>query len=469
MDRRTFLKTTAGAVAATPFIKSFAAPEGRKERLALVGTGSRGLTMWSEPVLKEHGERVEFVGLCDVNPGRMDYVKNRLKVSCPTFTDFDKMLAETKPDRVIVTTVDATHHEFIIKALNAGLDVITEKPMTTDEKKCQAILDAEQKSGKHVTVTFNYRYGVQMTRIKELLREGRIGEITSVDFHWYLNVHHGADYFRRWHRLRSRSGSLLVHKATHHFDLMNWWLDSEPEQVSALGSLDFYGKNHEFRHTNCRGCPFKEKCKFYWDMTRDKTLVGLYADNEKHDGYLRDGCVWKEDIDIFDKMAVQVRYAGNINMSYSLTTYSPFEGWRVAFNGRNGRIESWNSIPWDTEGAGDIDQAAKHEKEYAQDARKKKGEKEEFDRVVVMENFKKHEIFKVPAVEGGHGGGDGVIRKRVFAEPNAPDPLGHAAGSRAGAMACLTGIAARNSIDTGGKPVKIADLVNLTPMMRKPA
>lgn len=465
MNRREFITTAAGALAAAPFIRSNAAQEGRRERLALVGTGSRGLSMWSEPVLKEHGGRVEFVGLCDNNPGRLAYAKKKLKAACPTFADFDRMLAETKPDRVIVTTVDATHHEFIVKALNAGCDVITEKPMTTDENKCQAILDAEKKSGRKVTVAFNYRYGVQMTRIKELLREGRIGDITSVDFHWYLNVHHGADYFRRWHRLREKGGTLLVHKSTHHFDLMNWWLDSEPEQVTALGSLDFYGRNHEFRHTHCRGCPFKDRCRFFWDITKSKSLTELYVDHEKHDGYLRDGCVWKEDVDIFDKMAVQVRYAGNISMSYSLTTYSPFEGWRVAFNGKNGRIESWNSIPWDGQGGAEIDQAAKHEKEYAQDAKK---EKEDFDRIVVMENFKKHEIFKVPAVEGGHGGGDAVIRRRVFAEPDAPDPLGHAAGSRAGAMSILTGIAARNSIDAGGKPVHIADLVNLTPA-RRPA
>lgn len=466
MDRRTFLFTTAGALATAPFVSTIAQSGGRKERLALVGTGSRGISMWSEPVLREHGDRVEFVGLCDINPGRLEYAKNKLKLSCPTFTDFDRMLAETKPDRVIVTTVDSTHHEFIVKALNAGMDVITEKPMTTDEEKCRAILEAEKRSGKKVTVAFNYRYGVQMTRIKELLREGRIGKITSVDFHWYLNVHHGADYFRRWHRLRAKGGTLLVHKATHHFDLMNWWLDSEPEVVTARGSLDFYGKNNAFRHTNCRGCPHKEKCRFFWDMTKSKSLMELYAAHEQHDGYLRDGCVWKEDVDIYDKMALTVGYAGNVDMSYSLTTYSPFEGWRVAFNGTNGRIESWNSIPWDS-AAGEIDQAQKHAKEFSQDGKKGKDKAEEVDRIVVMENFKKHEIVKVPAVEGGHGGGDGTIRKRVFAEPNAPDPLGHAAGSRAGAMACLTGIAARKSIETG-KSIRIEDLVDLKPTVRQP-
>src|SRR5256885_26967 len=82
---------------------------------------------------------------------------------------------------------------------------------------------------------------------KELLAKDRVGKITSVDFHWYLNVYHGADYFRRWHGRIAKSGSLLVHKATHHFDLMNWWLNSEPVEVTAYGSLDHYGKNNEFR------------------------------------------------------------------------------------------------------------------------------------------------------------------------------------------------------------------------------
>ena len=92
-------------------------------------------------------------------------------------------------------------------------------------------------------VTFNYRYAPKHQKIKELLMSGAIGRVTSVDFSWYLDTTHGADYFRRWHRLREKSGSLWVHKATHHFDLVNWWLDADPVEVSAFGSLQRYGKN----------------------------------------------------------------------------------------------------------------------------------------------------------------------------------------------------------------------------------
>jgi predicted dehydrogenase len=230
MHRRKFIHQTGSAVAGILVADSLLGnlPFPKKQRIVMVGTGHRGTGMWGSPVIKEFGDQVEFVGLCDINPGRVETAKGMLGLTCPTYTDFDKMMKETKPDRVIVTTVDGTHDQFIIKGMEYGADIITEKPMTTDESKCQAILDAEKRTGKKIAVTFNYRYSPHRQKIYELLRNDAIGKITSVDFHWYLDVYHGADYFRRWHRLRKNSGSLLVHKASHHFDLLNWWIDSEP-------------------------------------------------------------------------------------------------------------------------------------------------------------------------------------------------------------------------------------------------
>jgi predicted dehydrogenase len=446
MNRRNFLHQSGNLIAGTllteaafsnaPLVNSPAA----KIRVAMVGTGVRGIGMWGRPVIREFAEQIEFVGLCDINPGRVETAKKSLGLTCPTFTDFDKMMKETKPQRLLVMTVDGTHHDFIIRGMEYGADIITEKPMTIDEKKCQAILDAEKKTGKKVTVTFNYRYSPHRQKLYELLRNDAIGKLTSVDFHWYLDVYHGADYFRRWHRLRKHSGSLLVHKATHHFDLLNWWINSEPAEVHAFGSLEHYGKNNPFRHTHCRPCPHKQQCKFYWDMTKSPQLMALYAANEQHDGYYRDGCVWREDIDIFDKMAVQIKYANNVQVSYSLTTYSPYEGYRIAFNGTKGRLEAWikEKQPW---------------------------EEEPFDEIQLTTNFGKREIFRIPNNEEGHGGGDVRLRKQVFIPGD--DPWRQAAGSRDGTMSVLIGVAARNSIDSG-KPVKIGDLTSLKPMAERP-
>ena len=280
MDRKAFIQQASSAVAATLLADAVVTSTYKKQRIAMVGTGDRGTGMWGGPVLKEFPAQVEFVGLCDINSGRVETARKMLGLSCPVFTDFDTMMKETKPERLIVTTVDGTHHSFTVKGMEYGADIISEKPMTTDEFKCQQILDAEQRTGKKVIVTFNYRYSPHRQKLYELLRSGAIGTITSADFHWYLDIYHGADYFRRWHRLRKNSGSLLVHKASHHFDLLNWWLDSEPEEVFAYGALDFYGKNNSFRHTDCRSCPYKKECQFYWDITKNQRLVDLYVKNQ---------------------------------------------------------------------------------------------------------------------------------------------------------------------------------------------
>lgn len=166
----------------------------------------------------------------------------------------------------------------------------------------------------------------------------------------------------------------------------------------------------------------------------------LYVENEKHDGYQRDGCVWKEDIDIFDKMAVQIKYANKVQVSYSLTAYSPYEGHRISFNGTKGKLDAWikESQPWTEDG---------------------------FDEIHVTSNFDKRETYKISNTEGGHGGGDERMKQQIFL-PNQADPYRQTAGLRDGALAILTGIAARNSIDSG-KPVKIADLTSIKPLAKK--
>ncbi len=466
MPRREFLKTTgvvtAGSLLSGSLGSVWAQAQPRKKRLALVGTGIRGTSLWGKTLLDRYADTAEFVGLCDINPGRVAYGKTYIKTDCPTFTSFEEMVDKTRPDAVIVTTVDATHHHFIIKAMEMGCDVITEKPLTTDEVKCRQILDTERRTGKKVTVTFNYRYGPHMTRIKELLADKRVGDTVSVDFHWYLNTDHGASYFRRWHGLRDKSGTLLVHKASHHFDLLNWWLDADPEEVYAYGALEHYGKNHAFRGDKCRGCAHWDQCPFHWDITKDQRAMDLYVAHEQHDGYIRDACLWRPEIDIYDKMAVQIRYANNVYVSYSLTTYCPYEGWRIAFNGTRGRIDSWEGIPWQSKEV--IAQEDLHALEMSQDAPEKQGS---FDEIMVMDNFGDYHRMQVPRVSSGHGGGDVRMQDEIFKEPGAPDPLKHAAGTRDGAMSILIGIAARRSIEEK-RPVKIAELTDIKPLARRP-
>jgi hypothetical protein len=254
----------------------------------------------------------------------------------------------------------------------------------------------------------------------------------------------------------------LCHKATHHFDLLNWWIDSDPEEVHAYGDLNFYGKNHEFRAGNCRSCPYKAKCKFYWDITQDQRCMDLYVAHEKYDGYIRDACLWRNAIDIYDKMAVQIKYANNVYVSYSLTTYSPYEGWRIAFNGSKGRLDSWQDIPWMSKQP--IAQADLHAVEMNQNLSE---EEKEYNEIMVMKNFGASNLVKIPKIGGGHGGGDLRMQNMIFRDPSAPDPLKRSAGTRDGAMSVLIGVAARKSIEEK-RVIKIAELTDLEPVAKRP-
>ena len=433
LDRRAFIAASAATLAACS--TTAITQPARKLRMAIVGTGSRGSFTWGQEVVKGYSDVVEIVGLCDHNGKRVEAAKKLIGTNAPTFTDFDRMIRETKPDTVTVTTVDGTHARYIIRAMELGCDVMSEKPLCTDEQQCQAILDAQKKTGRNITVTFNARHGLKDKKVKELMLQKAIGDVISVDFHEYLDTSHGADYFRRWHRMKANSGTLLVHKASHHFDQANWWLNSTPVSVTAFGELKYYGRNNAFRGKNCRTCQHKQNCQFYWDVTKNERYVKLYTECEAEDGYLRDGCVYDEKTDIYDMMSVVVRYENGVTLNYSANTFLPYEGQSISFNGTKGRLDY---------------------QDYSGGGFKN-------DELRLTRSFGKSEVVKITEEQrsGGHGGTDGSLHDLIFRGAQKPDPLGLRADLRAGALASLIGIAAYRSIERGGQLIKIKDLVKL--------
>lgn len=401
------------------------------KRYALVGASSRGFHMYAIPIVERFRDYAKLVGIFDINIKRSEYISNYCG-GIPVFDDFDSMLKETYPDYVIVTTIDRYHHEYAIKAMNAGCNVIVEKPMTIDEEKCKAMIETERKTGKRIIVTFNYRFNPYVTRIKELLKERIIGEILSVDFEWFLDTSHGADYFRRWHRRRENSGGLLVHKATHHFDVVNWWIEEDPEIVYAFGTRRFYGPTREKRGERCLTCGYRDTCEFFVDYSKDPFMKAFYFDAEDIDGYYRDRCVFSPDIDIEDTMSVNVKYSKGAILTYSLIAYSPYEGWRISINGTNGRIEA---------------------EEFHSGHRVR----EPFQYLKVFNQKKEIVTYEIEKSQGGHWGSDERLQRMLFVGDQL-DPLGHMADSRAGAMSILIGISANKSIATGN-PIKVKELL----------
>lgn len=402
------------------------------KKYAIVGASRRALMMYGKPLVERFRDSAELVGVFDINLARARYVAEQCG-DVPVFDDFDRMIEETKPDCVIVTTVDRFHHEYIVRALDAGCDAITEKPMAIDDDKCRAIFAAEKRNDRKIVVTFNYRFAPYVTRVKELLREGIIGPVLSVDFEWFLDTRHGADYFRRWHRRKENSGGLLVHKATHHFDMVNWWIEAEPEKVYAFGDRRFYGPTRAERGTRCSTCAYTRTCEFYVDYQAQPEMKGLYFAAEHEDGYYRDGCVFSDEIDIEDTMSATVRYKGGILLSYSLVAHSPYEGWKASLNGANGRME-------------------------VQEFHSGQSVLEPSNYVRIFNRRGEVVAYDIPKAREAHGGGDARLLDRLFSGRSDPDPLGHMAGSWQGAMSALVGIAANKSI-ASGEPISIESLL----------
>jgi predicted dehydrogenase len=413
--------------------------------------------MYLDALTGAHAPDAELVAWSDTNPGRLDVHEERLRqagAAAPVRFAPDEVGAAVERhgvDRVIVTSPDATHAGIAVAAMDAGADVIVEKPLTTSEEGVRRIAEAAERTGRQVTVTFNYRYSPRNLALKQVIASGEIGEVTSVHFEWLLDTAHGADYFRRWHRYKEISGGLLVHKSSHHFDLVNWWLDDVPARVYASGGLRFYGAEAAARRglglrpeRGTTDSPLRDA--FSLDLRQEPANRALYLDQEHHDGYRRDQDVFDAGITIEDNMSLVVDYASGASMAYSLNAHAPWEGYTVGVNGTRGRAEltvvERGSVLTDADGHVITDPSARPDL-VADDH-----ERPVSERLVVQEHFATARQVPIPQGVGGHGGGDAVLLNDLFAGV-ADDPFGRAASWRDGVRSVVVGLAANRSLETG--------------------
>ncbi|MEB3371669.1 Gfo/Idh/MocA family protein [Saccharopolyspora mangrovi] len=433
-------------------------------RYAVVGTGARS-QMYLRAMLGEHAEVADLVAWCEPNPGRMDHADRLVHQLAPDAAlparyfpeQLEGMIAAERLDAVVVTSPDFTHADLVTRALRAGADVVVEKPLTTTASGCREIATAVEDTGRELVLTFNYRYSPRNSALKELISSGRVGEVTSVHFEWALDTVHGADYFRRWHRDKQHSGGLAIHKATHHFDLLNWWLADTPDRVFAVGGLRFYGQD------NARARGLGERPErgtvdppsadpFALDLRRDPVLRSLYWDAEQHDGYRRDQDVFGPGITIEDNLSAVIGYRRGASVTYSLNAHSPWEGYRVAVSGTEGRAElevveraavlpGPDGVVLDASAAADsTDGAARHPG----------------TRLVLQRHWQRAEEVPVATGAGGHGGGDALLLRDIFRGVS-EDPLGRRAGYRDGLASVAVGLAVNASMESG-RPVGIGEL-----------
>lgn len=431
-------------------------------RYAVVGAGHRA-QMYVDALTDPYADRATLAALCEPNPVRAGYYVDRVTsrgAAAPSVwqpEELEEMVRAERIDRVVIAARDDLHAPLIVRALDAGADVVVEKPLTIDAASAAAIEAAVERTGREIVLTFNYRYSPRNSALRQAIKDGLIGRVTSIDFSWMLDTKHGADYFRRWHREKEHSGGLLVHKASHHFDLVNWWLGSTPRRVFASGGLRFYGAENAgergIRDRPARGTHDGAHDPFELDLRDDERLEALYYGADVHDGYLRDRDVFTEGITIEDNLALVVDYADGATLTYSLNAHAPWEGYRVAVNGTLGRLEL-DVVERGAVLAGEglhpvLDPSAA-------DAGESGSLRPEGERLLLQRHWEAPVEIPIRSEAGGHGGGDALLLADVFAGPG-HDPLGRPADWRDGVQSIAVGIAGNRSLETG-LPVHVADL-----------
>lgn len=433
---------------------------GVRRRYALCGLSNRGLSMFALPLVGRAGDpgadmsgHGELVAVVDVDAGRVQGFNDRVGTAIPHYDPerFDAMVADTGPDVVLVTSPDYTHARYVVAALQHGIDVVVEKPMAASCAQVREILAAESASTASVRVAHNARYTPRNRQLKQLLLDGVIGRVTSVDLLWLVDTMHGSSYFRRWNRQREFSGGLSIHKSCHHLDMVNWLIDDVPSQVFGYGALNYYGPDSPHNPSKRDGVAYSPAEQ----RDRDPYFRRWYAGGaQPADDHLTPRSGWEglgyavqyppdqplsiydEQIDIEDTYSAVVRYRSGASLSYAVAFSAPWEGNRLGINGTHGRLEAvsvrFRDDPADTP---------------------------ESRQILYYPMFGPRQAHDVPTGVGSHGGSDLLIRRDLLLGPAEESTrLRIAADSRQGAYPVAMGEALWRSV-RDNRPYDIAELV----------
>ena len=284
-----------------------------KLKFAIVGAGSRGVGCFGK-LLTQRDDCV-IQAICDTNSYRAQVAKEDLKVDANLYPSVEAMLKSEKPDAAVVTTPDAEHEKCAVALLNAGVNVLIDKPLSPKLSGCKNIIAAMEKSGKIAMMGFNLRHAMTLKRLKSIVDEGVLGRIILVENReFYVG---GRTYMARWNGKKSLSGGLWIHKGSHDFDVFNWLLGfPKPKKVSAFAGMSvFTPQNFPFEIKDgvkpgpcCEDCPYGPHGT---DVCRDSMIYEDRAwgkEAQKVDGYVRDSCMYMSDLSVHDNGFAMVEY-----------------------------------------------------------------------------------------------------------------------------------------------------------------
>jgi predicted dehydrogenase len=217
--------------------------ESQKLRVAIFGCGNRSAKHIA--AINHYSDRMEVAALCDILPEKLEEKRALVKFGGPRlYTDYEKMLKEGDDIHAIAIVLPNTLHKMgCVACLEAGKHVLCEKPLTLKLDETRAIIDASERTGRIVQVGTQSRHVPGYAVLAERLRDGLIGEVLygwaqTFRSDWRkLYPDPAEDTRKNWRMKQSEGGSVVYEMGVHTIDVFNWFINSEPVEVTCLGGV----------------------------------------------------------------------------------------------------------------------------------------------------------------------------------------------------------------------------------------
>lgn len=206
--------------------------------IGVIGCGAMGMAIVRRIMAKEPCLRV--TGLCDPEPRSIEAALGEIPGNPVVYERVEDLLADPGISWVMIASWNAFHCEQTLAAFQAGKHVFCQKPLGVTLEECVAMHQAWRRSGRLFNIGFTLRYSPHYRKIKQLIQEGAIGRILSMEFNETLDFNHGGYIMGDWRRLQKNAGTHLLEKCSHDIDLANWMMGCRASRVASFGGLDFF-------------------------------------------------------------------------------------------------------------------------------------------------------------------------------------------------------------------------------------
>jgi hypothetical protein len=319
------------------------------------GAGNRGNVYGN--FAYEYPDMLDIVGVAEPIDIRNERYTQKHKIKDENrFKTWEDVFKRPKfADAIIITTPDNLHYGPCMRALEMGYDVLLEKPISPSEKECRDILAMAKKTGRIVAVCHVLRYAPYFVRLRELMHNGSIGNIISIQHLEPIEHIHMSHSFVRgnWHNSKQTTPIILA-KSCHDLDILRWMIDKPVQSVHAFGSLDWFTSKNAPQGSTARcmdGCAVESTCpysamKIYYHGRQRTYVFDLPEDRSKHGDYILEQlrktnygrCVYKMENDQPDHYISNILFDNNITASFSMEAFTSYEGRRTRVMGSHGDI-----------------------------------------------------------------------------------------------------------------------------------